>query len=96
MYAVPVHGTRGVVGRGPFQCPYGMLTMGSHIVLAETKVASEPKELARLLEVLSVGTRVRIVQLLKSQSLRVNALGARLAVHYLLLGKEHRYEDAQR
>ena len=59
-------------------------------------MASEPKELARLLEVLSVGTRVRIVQLLKSQSLCVNALAARLAVHYLLLVKEHHHEDAQR
>ena len=71
-------------------------TIGSHIVLAKTKMAGEPKELARLLEVLLVGTRVRIVQLLKRQLLCVNALAARLAVHYLLLGKEHRHEDAQR
>jgi len=59
-------------------------------------MASEPRELARLLEVLSVGTRGRIVPPLKSQSLCVNALAARLAVHDLLLGKEHRHEDAQR
>jgi DNA-binding transcriptional ArsR family regulator len=36
--------------------------------------------LARLLKVLSVGTRVRIVQLLKARSLCVNALAARLDV----------------
>ena len=59
-------------------------------------MASEPKELARLLEVVSVGTLVRIVHLLKSQWLCVNALAARPAVNYLLLGKEHRHEDAQR
>ncbi len=39
-----------------------------------------PKALARLLKVLSVETRVRIVQLLKSRALCVNALAARLDV----------------
>jgi len=39
-----------------------------------------PKELARLLKVLSVETRVRIVQLLKDRVLCVNALAARLDV----------------
>jgi len=39
-----------------------------------------PKELARLLKVLSVGTRVRIVQLLKGRALCVNALAVRLDV----------------
>ncbi len=38
------------------------------------------KELARLLKVLSVETRVRIVQLLKGRALCVNALAARLNV----------------
>jgi len=37
-------------------------------------------ELARLLKVLSVATRVRIVQLLKGRALCVNALAARLDV----------------
>ncbi|MFW6125222.1 MAG: ArsR/SmtB family transcription factor, partial [Pirellulales bacterium] len=41
---------------------------------------NEPKELARLLKVLSVETRVRIVQLLKRQPLCVNALASRLDV----------------
>ena len=41
---------------------------------------TEPKELARILKVLSVDTRVRIIQLLKGQSLCVNALAARLDV----------------
>ena len=40
----------------------------------------DPKELARLLKVLSVETRVRIVQLLKDRALCVNALAARLDV----------------
>jgi len=39
-----------------------------------------PDDLARILKVLSVGTRVRIVQLLRSRSLCVNALAARLNV----------------
>jgi DNA-binding transcriptional ArsR family regulator len=39
-----------------------------------------PDDLARLLKVLSVGTRVRIVQLLKGRALCVNALAARLKV----------------
>jgi DNA-binding transcriptional ArsR family regulator len=38
------------------------------------------KELARLLKVLSVETRLRIVQLLKGRALCVNALAARLNV----------------
>ena len=41
---------------------------------------SGPKELARLLKVLSVETRVRIVQLLKGRALCVNALASRLDV----------------
>jgi len=40
----------------------------------------DPKELARLLKVLSVETRVRIIQLLKGRALCVNALAARLGV----------------
>ena len=40
----------------------------------------DPKELARILKVLSVETRVRIVQLLKGRALCVNALAARLDV----------------
>jgi DNA-binding transcriptional ArsR family regulator len=40
----------------------------------------DPDELARILKVLSVGTRVRIVQLLRKQALCVNALAARLDV----------------
>lgn len=39
-----------------------------------------PDDLARILKVLSVGTRVRIVQLLRSRALCVNALAARLNV----------------
>jgi len=41
---------------------------------------NDPKELARLLKVLSVETRVRIVQLLKGRLFCVNALAARLNV----------------
>ena len=41
---------------------------------------NEPKELARLLKVLSVETRVQIVQLLKGRALCVNALASRLGV----------------
>ena len=37
-----------------------------------------PRELARILKVLSVEARVRIVQLLKGRALCVNALTARL------------------
>jgi DNA-binding transcriptional ArsR family regulator len=40
----------------------------------------DPDELARILKVLSVGNRVRIVQLLRKQALCVNALAARLDV----------------
>lgn len=40
----------------------------------------DPKELARLLKVLAVETRVRIVQCLKGRALCVNALAARLDV----------------
>jgi len=43
-------------------------------------MASEPRELARLLKVLSVGTRVQIVQLLKGRALCVKALATRLDV----------------
>ena len=39
-----------------------------------------PRELARVLKVLSVDTRVRIVQLLKGRRLCVNALAVRLAI----------------
>ncbi|HUW34974.1 MAG TPA: metalloregulator ArsR/SmtB family transcription factor [Planctomycetota bacterium] len=41
---------------------------------------SESKQLARILKVLAVDTRVRIVQLLKGRALCVNALAARLGV----------------
>ncbi|HUT58472.1 MAG TPA: metalloregulator ArsR/SmtB family transcription factor [Phycisphaerae bacterium] len=40
----------------------------------------DPKRLSRILKVLSVATRVRIVQLLKGRALCVNALAARLDV----------------
>ncbi len=40
----------------------------------------EANKLARLLKILSVGTRVRIVQLLKGRALCVNALAHRLDV----------------
>ena len=43
-------------------------------------MAPDPDKLARQLKVLSVGTRVRIVQLLKGRALCVNALAARLDV----------------
>ena len=43
-------------------------------------MTGEPRQLARLLKVLSVGTRVQIVQLLKGRVLCVNALAARLDV----------------
>ena len=43
-------------------------------------MATEPKDLARLLKVLSVGTRVQIVQILKGRALCVNALAAKLDV----------------
>jgi len=43
-------------------------------------MTNEPSELARLLKVLSVGTRVQIVQLLKGRALCVGALSARLDV----------------
>jgi len=41
---------------------------------------SYPKEVARALKVLSVGSRVRILQLLKGRALCVGALAARLDV----------------
>lgn len=44
------------------------------------KALDEPDRVARLLNVLSVGTRVRIVQLLKGRALCVNALAARLDI----------------
>lgn len=43
-------------------------------------MATPADGLARLLKVLSVGTRVRIVQLLRGRALCVNALAARLDV----------------
>ena len=43
-------------------------------------MVEQADELAGLLKVLSVGTRVRIVQLLKGRALCVNALAARLDV----------------
>jgi len=43
-------------------------------------MAYDATSLARLLKVLSVGARVRIVQLLKGRALCVNALAARLDV----------------
>ena len=43
-------------------------------------MSNEPKELARLLKVLSVPARVRMVQLLKGRALCVGALSARLDV----------------
>jgi len=41
---------------------------------------NDPKELARILKVLSVETRVRIIQMLKGRAMCVNALAARLDV----------------
>jgi len=52
------------------------------------KSNSDAKDLARLLKVLSVETRVRIVMAV--------GFAVGLAVHYLLLGKEDRHADAQR
>jgi len=43
-------------------------------------MSQTPHELARLMKVLSVDTRVRIVELLKGRALCVNALAARLDV----------------
>jgi len=43
-------------------------------------MSDETQKLARLLKVLSVDTRVQIIQLLKSRALCVNALAARLDV----------------
>ncbi len=40
----------------------------------------DPKQLARALKVLSVETRIRILQLLKSRPLCVNALAVRLGI----------------
>ncbi len=41
---------------------------------------TDPDKLARILKVLAVGTRVRIIQLLRERRLCVNALAARLDV----------------
>jgi ArsR family transcriptional regulator, arsenate/arsenite/antimonite-responsive transcriptional repressor len=41
---------------------------------------ADPENLARIIEVLSVGRRVQIIQLLKGRALCVNALAARLDV----------------
>jgi len=43
-------------------------------------MGDDPNQLARLLKVLSVGTRVRIVHLLKGRALCVSALAVRLDV----------------
>jgi len=43
-------------------------------------MAHQADELARILKILSVGTRVRIVQVLKGRVLCVNALASRLDV----------------
>ena len=43
-------------------------------------MSPNPDRLARVLKVLAVGTRVRIVQLLRERTLCVNALAARLDV----------------
>lgn len=57
------------------------LTPNTHnSTLAGTDMTNCSKELARLLKVLSVETRVQIVQLLKGRALCVNALAARLNV----------------
>ncbi len=49
-------------------------------VLVQSNMDAAAKRLARVLKVLSVDTRVRIVQLLKERTLCVNALAARLDV----------------
>jgi DNA-binding transcriptional ArsR family regulator len=41
---------------------------------------NDPDKLARVLKVLAVGTRVRLIQLLRQRTLCVNALAARLDV----------------
>ncbi len=43
-------------------------------------MTTDPEKLARVLKVLAVGTRVRIVQLLRERTLCVNALAAQLDV----------------
>ncbi|MFW6065257.1 MAG: ArsR/SmtB family transcription factor [Planctomycetota bacterium] len=43
-------------------------------------MSDKPRQLARLMKVLSVETRVRIVQMLKGKALCVNALACRLNV----------------
>lgn len=48
------------------------------IILLVITNMDKPKELARILKVLSSDTRVRIIQLLKGETLCVNALAARL------------------
>jgi ArsR family transcriptional regulator len=49
-------------------------------ILAITNMKDESDKLARILKVLAVGTRVRIIQLLRQRALCVNALAARLDV----------------
>ncbi len=49
-------------------------------ISVHTKMPDKPRQLARLMKVLSVETRVRIVQLLKGRALCVNALASRLDV----------------
>jgi DNA-binding transcriptional ArsR family regulator len=49
-------------------------------LLAGTNMPNDPDKLARVLKVLAVGTRVRLIQLLRQRTLCVNALAARLDV----------------
>ncbi len=49
-------------------------------ILAETKMNKRAEKLAKLLKVLSVATRLRIVDLLKKQPLCVNAIAIRLSI----------------
>ncbi len=47
-------------------------------MFAITKMKSDAKELSRVMKVLSVETRIRILEFLRGQALCVNALAARL------------------
>ena len=49
-------------------------------LLVETNMNADPDRLARVLKVLAVGTRIRIIRLLRERMLCVNALAARLGV----------------
>lgn len=58
-----------------------MNVVSTHVsILADTEMDHDTGELARLLKVFSVDTRVRMVQLLKGRTLCVNALACRLNV----------------